>query len=260
MSIRSEAVSGTFYSANPNELQVMVDGFLSQAKRESQKAKLLISPHAGLIYSGESAGVAYKQLEGRSEIKRVLLIGPSHHIGFEGFAVSSDSVWRTPLGEIDLDIAPINSFLESKIVNAFVHPQPHEKEHSLEVQLPFLQTVMDGFKLIPIVYGKVSSDDVVKIFEYFSDEETIIVISSDLSHFYDEAEANKLDGYCNKGVKALDLEAMQTCEACGKTGMKGAIKYALKHSLSSTLLSYTTSAKTSGDSSRVVGYASYMFY
>ena len=260
MSIRKAAVAGTFYIEDKLELQNMIEQFLDNAEKKPQKAELLIAPHAGLIYSGESAGIAYKQLDNRSDIKRVLLVGPSHHIGFEGFSVSPDTVWETPLGEINVDIESINTFLQSQIVNAFIHAQPHEQEHSLELQLPFLQKQLDDFLLIPIVYGQASSDDLLKIFEYFKDPETIIIISSDLSHFYDESQANRLDAQCHEGVTSLDLEKLERCEACGKTGMKAAVKYALKYSLNSTLLSYTTSAKTSGDSSRVVGYASYMFY
>lgn len=257
--IRECAVAGMFYTDDARELSEMVDGFVAQAPRVEERPVIVVSPHAGLVYSGECAGYAYAQLQDRG-FKRVVLAGPSHYVGFEGFAFSNADSWRTPLGDIPIARRDIETFLERFDGRVFEHPAPHEREHSLEVQLPFLQRVLGEFELIPIVYGKADYKELERIYEYFADEETIIVVSSDLSHFYTEAQANKLDAHCNLGVENLDLHEMDLCEACGKTGIMAAIKYAKDHELRSRVLNYMTSAKNSGDYSRVVGYGSYIFY
>ncbi len=257
--VRECAVAGMFYTDDARELGEMVDGFVARAPQLAEPPVIVVSPHAGLVYSGECAGYAYAQLQDRG-FKRVVLAGPSHYIGFEGFAFSNADMWKTPLGEIPIAREAIGKFLEDFDGRVFEHPAPHEREHSLEVQLPFLQRVLGDFELIPIVYGKADFNELERIYEYFVDPETIIVVSSDLSHFYTEAEANALDAHCNLGVENLDLEETDLCEACGKTGIMAAIKYAKDHELRSRVLNYMTSAKHSGDYSRVVGYASYIFY
>jgi len=256
---RESAVSGYFYTDDADELRAMVDGYIKGAVSIGSKPQIVVSPHAGFVYSGECAGYAYAQITDHG-FKRVLLVGPSHHVGFEGFAFSNADIWKTPLGDVTTDRTAIEEFLKKSDGNVFEHPAPHEKEHSLEVQLPFLQRALGEFTLIPVVYGKSDFKELKKIFEYFKDEETIIVVSSDLSHFYDEAKANAIDAHCTIGVENLDLHEMQECEACGKTGIMAAIEYAKERQLKARLLNYMTSGKSSGDYSRVVGYGSYIFY
>lgn len=256
---RESAVSGYFYTDDADGLRSMVDGYIKGAVSIGAKPQVVVSPHAGLVYSGECAGYAYAQIGGYG-FKRVLLVGPSHHVGFEGFAFSNADRWMTPLGSVTIDRHAISEFLGKFEGNVFEHPAPHEKEHSLEVQLPFLQRALGEFRLIPIVYGQSDFHELKRIFEYFKDEETVIVISSDLSHFYDEAKANATDVHCTLGVENLDQKEMDICEACGKTGIMAAIEYAKAHQLKSKLLNYMTSGKSSGDYSRVVGYGSYIFY
>jgi hypothetical protein len=248
-----------FYTDDAKELIREVDGHVSRGVLVGERPAIIVAPHAGIVYSGECAGYAYAQLKDQG-FKRVLLVGPSHYVGFEGFAFSPADVWRTPLGEIPIDRAAIDAYLADAAGKVFEHPSPHEKEHSLELQLPFLQRVLGAFTLIPVVYGQADYKELAAIYEAFSDPETIIVVSSDLSHFYTEAEANTLDAHCNLGVENLDPDELALCEACGKTGIMAAVKYAQAHGLRSRLLNYMTSAKHSGDYSRVVGYASYIFY
>jgi len=257
--IRESAVSGYFYTDDADDLRSMVDGYIRGAVSIGEKPQIVVSPHAGLVYSGECAGYAYAQIRDHG-FKRVLLVGPSHHVGFEGFAFSNADIWKTPLGDVTIDRESVIEFLKEFKGNVFEHSVPHEKEHSLEVQLPFLQRALGEFRLIPIVYGKSDFNELKKIFDYFKDEETVIVVSSDLSHFYEEARANSIDAHCTIGVENLDLKEMEICEACGKTGIMASILYAKEHQLKSKLLNYMTSGKSSGDYSRVVGYGSYIFY
>jgi len=257
--VRECAVAGYFYTDDAGELAETVDEYIADAVVIGSRPKIIVSPHAGHVYSGECAGYAYAQLKEQG-FKRVLLVGPSHHVGFEGFAFTDADLWKSPLGDIPIDRKAIERFLQGNPGLGFIHPEPHKFEHSLEVQLPFLQQVLGEFTLIPIVYGQADFHELKRIYEYFGDDETIIVVSSDLSHFYTEAEANKLDAHCNLGVENLDQREMQECEACGKTGIMAAIEYAKDHELHSRVLNYMTSAKHSGDYNRVVGYGSYIFY
>lgn len=256
---RNSAVSGYFYTDDSNELKETIDTFVAGGVSFGFKPQIIIAPHAGIVYSGECAGYAYAQIRDY-EFKRVLLVGPSHHIGFEGFAFSNADSWETPLGSVKVDRKSILKFLENFNGNVFEHPAPHEKEHSLEVQLPFLQRTLKNFEIIPIVYGNSDFYELERIFEYFKNDETVIVISSDLSHFYDEEKANKLDYRCTVAIENLDIKKMDLCEACGKIGILAAIEYARRHELKARLLNYATSAKASKDYSRVVGYGSYIFY
>lgn len=257
--VRECAVAGYFYTDDAEELQRSVDGYIAKAVAIGSRPKIVVSPHAGHVYSGECAGYAYAQLKDQG-FKRVLLVGPSHHVGFEGFAFTDADTWKSPLGEIPIDRTAIARFLEERGGHSFVHPEPHKLEHSLEVQLPFLQRALGEFTLIPIVYGQADYRELKRIYDYFADEETIVVVSSDLSHFYTEAEANAIDSHCNIGVENLDPDELELCEACGKTGIMAAIVYAKDHELRSRVLNYMTSAKHSGDYNRVVGYGSYIFY
>ena len=261
MGIRIEAVRDLFYPGDAGELTQMVDGFLAAAPNLSIRPKILISPHAGYLYSGACAAMGYKQLIG-SGLRRVVLIGPSHRVGFEGAAFSGADFWRTPLGEVPLDRLAIASFLDQASTDFMIHPQPHENEHALEVQLPFLQRVLKGgFEIVPITYSHISPSKLTKLISYFAaDVQTGVVISSDLSHFYPIEQAGLLDRACHRGVLALDTKALDPCEACGRIGIEAAIGYARQKGLKSQLLDYRTSADVTGDRSRVVGYASYGFY
>ena len=264
MSTREAAFSGSFYSSDPTELSHVVSEDIDRAESINIKPTIIVSPHAGFVFSGVTAGVAYKQLKNLEEKHyTIVLVGPSHRIAFDGFAFPLSNKFTTPLGEICVNQDKIETFLNlygSKL-QVFRHDLPHKDEHCLETQLPFLQKSLKKFDIIPIVYGKCDYNDLCSIFEYFlNTRDTIIIVSSDLSHFYDQENANKIDSYCNDGVLNLDIEKLSCGEACGMTGIKASVSYALKEKLSPLLLDYRTSGDTAGNMSRVVGYASYMFY
>lgn len=259
MSVRPAAVAGLFYPDDPKVLGRMVDGFLNAAPSSAVVPKILIEPHAGYVYSGQCAAFGYAQLRG-SGYGRVLLIGPSHRVGFEGAAFSNAQAWQTPLGRIAIDQNAIGHFLQKAPAGFAVHPQPHAQEHSLEVQLPFLQRVLGAFTLIPVTYGLCAPKLLERLLDEFLDDRTVAVFSSDLSHYYPQEEARTLDKDCHRGVLALDAAGLGRCEACGKTGIEAAIGYALRHQLTSKVLDYRTSGDVTGDDSQVVGYACYGFY
>ena len=259
MSRRPTAVAGHFYPDNPVQLRHLLDQLLQDMAPSQKRPRLIVVPHAGYIYSGKTAAFAYGSLKGH-DYQRVLLVGPSHHVSFMGYAFSDVTHWETPLGEVALDHYGMDQFLKTNPeIPAFLHPQPHEREHSLEVQVPFLQSVLkEGFRLIPVVYGRSEAKDLLKILEAFGDDETLIVISTDLSHFYEQSKANELDKICCDAMVAMDAGGLEQCEACGRIGMQAAALYGRHHGLNTRMLSYRTSGDVVGDMSSVVGYASFL--
>ena len=259
MMVKECAVSGMFFPDDGGVLRQAVRRYIDGGVLMGERPVILIAPHAGIQYSGECAGYAYAQAADQGFTKAVV-VAPSHYVGFEGVALLEADAYRTPLGDIPLDTARTQALLENPELGLFSHPQPFEKEHALEVHLPFLQEALGNFSLLCVVYGRCDYRQLTALFEACSDEDTLIVVSSDLSHFYTEERANELDSYCHQGIENLDFEQLLPCEACGKTGIQGAMAYAKQHGLRSRMLNYMTSAKHSGDTSRVVGYGSYIIY
>jgi MEMO1 family protein len=264
MRSRAPVVSGQFYSQNKEKLSSEVTNYIASAKNFGFTPKIIVSPHAGFVYSGQTAGYAYRQLENLEDKEyTVLLVGPSHRIYFEGFSFPLYDSFETPLGAVKVNQAKISQFLASQggQEEFFRHDAPHADEHSLETQLPFLQQSMKKFNIIPIVYGKSDYNVLAKVFDYFlGDAYTIAVVSSDLSHYHGYEEAKLIDDRCNQAVASLEAVLMNSGEACGMIGVQAAIVYAKKHGLQSLVLDYKTSGDTAGDKIKVVGYASYMFY
>lgn len=262
MSARQPAVAGMFYPAEQDVLRKFVTASLADAVNYGKKPRIIISPHAGYVYSGLSAAAAFKQLENldRNVSYKVLLVGPSHRVYMDSASFSPDGAFITPMGNVEIDIDETKRLLQ-KFPNILNNAVAHKMEHSLEVQLPFLQSVLSDFSLIPIVYGGIEMDELYAIIEEFLvDDSRICVISSDLSHYYTQGKARELDSYCIKGVENLDFKALSGCEACGKNGIAAAMRYALKHNLKSKTLDYRTSGDVTGDMDSVVGYGSFMFY
>ncbi len=262
MGARQPAVAGMFYPIEQDVLRKFVTTSIDVSPNYGKKPTIIISPHAGYMYSGVSAAMAFKQLENldKSIHYKVLLIGPSHRVYIDSASFSPDDAFVTPLGDIVIDEEEINRLLK-KFPNILNNAMAHKLEHSLEVELPFLQGVLGDFSLIPLIYGGVEIETLYEIMEEFLvDDSRICVISSDLSHYYSQDRAKELDSYCIKAVEGLDLNALSACEACGKGGIAAAIKYALKHNLKSKTLDYKTSGDVTGDIDRVVGYGSFMFY
>jgi AmmeMemoRadiSam system protein B len=257
--IREPALAGQFYPNNPVLLQQQIDRFLEAETSIAGHPKALIVPHAGYIYSGSIAACAYAQLiSSRNLIKRVVLLGPAHRVGFSGLAVSSAQYFATPLGVIPLDLTSRDSIL--MLPQVHVRDDAHEEEHSIEVQLPFLQTVLNNFKLIPLVVGDTSYEEVTEVLEkLWGGDETVIVISSDLSHFHDYRTAQSLDTATSQAIEELRPDDIHYEQACGRNPINGLLVAARRHRLSVTTLDLRNSGDTAGSRDRVVGYGAYAF-
>lgn len=259
-SVRQPAVAGAFYSGNRSVLANDIQSFLDAATPITDQAlpKAVIVPHAGYIYSGQTAASAYSRLAaGHKTIKRVILLGPVHRVPVRGLALPGVDAFATPLGEIELDQTAINSI--AHLNQVVVSPAAHAHEHSLEVQLPFLQTVLDDFKLVPLAVGDATPAEVAEVLEaLWGGPETLIVISSDLSHFLPYAMAQTIDGETVHNI--LSMKGTLTHhQACGGTPVNGLVLAAKRHQLKPKLLDLCNSGDTAGDKNRVVGYASFAF-
>ncbi len=259
--IRSAAVAGSFYPAEADTLVRMISSQLDKASvlPALTHPKAIISPHAGYIYSGEIAASAYKQLQAiKDHIKRVILIGPSHHVAFSGFAVSSATCFSTPLGTIPLD-SEAHAILATHH-NVNVIDQAHQAEHSLEVQLPFLQTVLDDFTIVPIITGNASPQQVAELINLLWDgSETLVIISSDLSHYHDYNTAQQLDKITAQAILNLDINTVDAEHACGCIGIRGLLYFARQHPLIIHAVDIRNSADTAGSRDSVVGYGAFVF-
>ena len=259
LNVRQPAVAGTFYPDSAEILRQSVDSYLAGARRPDIVPKALIAPHAGYVYSGAIAASAYVLLQPlHDKIRRVVLLGPSHRVPFHGIALSSAQAFRTPLGDISLDSAGIEALQalpEVRILDA-----AHALEHSLEVHLPFLQTVLDDFVLVPMAVGDASPELVAKVLEsIWGGDETLIVISSDLSHYYAYDEALQLDAEVTRAILDLDPEFVDPNHACGCRPLNGLLLLANQKRLQPELLDQRNSGDTAGDHSSVVGYGAYSF-
>ena len=262
--IRQPAVAGTFYPADPQQLREMVDGYLREAASrigdEADVPKALIAPHAGYIYSGPVAASAYARLlPARDRIKRVVLLGPSHRVPFRGIATSSATHFQTPLGSIPLDRTRIEQI--EKFPQVVRLDEAHTYEHSLEVHLPFLQEVLDSFTLVPLVVGEASPQQVSEVIEALWDgPETLIVISSDLSHYHDYETARRLDSATSRAIESLQPEAIQYEDACGRNPVNGLLELARRHGLHARTVDLRNSGDTAGPRDQVVGYGAYLIH
>lgn len=258
--IRPPAVAGLFYPAGREELSRTVTALLDAAAETAQRPpKAIIVPHAGYVYSGPVAAGAYallKPLHGR--IRRVLLLGPAHRVALRGLAVPDARVFHTPLGDVRIDAAALAALRD--LPQVVVSDHAHAGEHSLEVQLPFLQTVIGDFELLPLVVGDATPEEVAQVLErLWGGEETLIVVSSDLSHYHGYAEARRLDRATAGAIAGLhaDLDPEQ---ACGAYPVNGLNLVAQRHGLQPVLLDLRNSGDTAGDRSRVVGYAAFAYH
>jgi len=258
-SIRQPAVAGLFYPADPRELRIQIREFLTDAKRREPLPKAIVAPHAGYIYSGPIAGSAYAQivpLAGR--VRRVVLLGPAHRIAFCGLAYSSDCGLRTPLGDVEVDREALYALADLPQVREL--DLPFNGEHCLEVQLPFLQTLLTAFKVVPLLVGEAEASAVAEVLErLWGGEETLIVISSDLSHYLDYAPARTLDAETSAAIEGLQPEAIGHHQACGRNPLNGLLMAARRHGLRATTLDLRNSGDTAGPRTQVVGYGAYVF-
>ncbi len=259
--IRPPAVADMFYPGDPRELRAMVTRMLEQSRPAERQPKALIAPHAGYIYSGDIAAKAYGALYPyRDVIKRVVLLGPSHRVPFRGIAVSSADYYRTPLGDIPLDTEAARALTQQFDFVDYLDVA-HKDEHSLEVHLPFLQAVLDQFELLPLVVGEATPEQVDAVLEAaWGGPETLIVISSDLSHYHSDAIARRLDQETAQAIETLDIDHVDTEHACGAHPVRGLLAAARKHGMQPVTVAMGNSARTSGDYDRVVGYGAWLFF
>jgi len=248
-----------FYPSAPDELHAMLQEYLASAVPAGTAPKALIVPHAGYVYSGPVAATAYAQLRSaRDEIRRIVLLGPSHRVPFRGLALSSAQVFSTPLGDIPLDLDAAEAI--RRLPQVQVLDQAHASEHSLEVQLPFLQEVLDEFSLVPLVVGDASAGEVSEVLEVLWDgPETRLVISSDLSHYHDYETARRMDGATSRAIETLDPDAIGYEDACGRVPVTGLLAAARSHGLRARTLDLRSSGDTAGPRDQVVGYGAYAF-
>jgi hypothetical protein len=260
LNIRPSAVAGTFYPIARQALEKDVNLLLQEASAASDQdvPKAIIVPHAGYIYSGQTAAAAYASLAAvRSKIRRVVLLGPVHRVAVRGLALPGADAFATPLGNVELDQEALAAIKNMPQVT--VSAAAHALEHSLEVQLPFLQTVLENFKLVPLAVGDATADEVAAVLDrLWGGEETLIVISSDLSHFLPYYVAQSVDQETVQSI--LDLRGpISHDQACGGTPINGFMVAAQRHHLRPLLLDYRNSGDTAGEKNRVVGYASFAF-
>jgi MEMO1 family protein len=253
--IRPAAVAGSFYPDDKNELKKQISTFFDNVNSKNySNLRAIIVPHAGIIYSGQTAAYAFKELENKN-IKKVILIGPAHQEYLDKFGLSHSDIWETPLGDIEIDMEKVNK-LESNSEFIFADSAINQ-EHSLEVQLPFLQTILkNNWQLIPIIAGQVSEEEInsaAKTISKLIDEETILVISTDLSHYHLKKEANEIDQKCLDSIENLEFDP--ECEACGEIPLKLVFAIGKEMAWQSEILNYSDSGDISGDE-EVVGYVS----
>lgn len=264
-SIRQPAVAGAFYPEQQQVLSATVCELLnSRPSTLPTTPKALIVPHAGYIYSGRTAALAYNSLtQARSTIRRVILLGPVHRVPVRGLALAAAKVFNTPLGDISVDLTAIKSIRD--LPQVVVSDAAHAWEHSLEVQLPFLQTVLEYFTLVPLAVGDASPDEVAAVLErLWGGPETLIVISSDLSHYHRYSEAQKLDHTTVDAILA-GSPAINHEQACGGTPINGLLRVAKRKGMRTQLLGMCNSGDSliegrAGDKSHVVGYASFALF
>jgi len=268
---RPPAVAGTFYPADPVELERAVAGYLADAasralageaagagsRTDPGPAKALIAPHAGYVYSGPVAGSAYAALTGDADsVERVVLLGPAHRVSLRGLAVPTASAFGTPLGDVPVDLDAVEALRALPQVHE--DDAAHAAEHSLEVHLPFLQLLLGAFRLVPLVVGDATADQVAEVLEHvWGGPETRVVVSSDLSHYHDYATARRLDAATARAIEELDPEGLDRESACGRAPIRGLLVAARRQGLRARSLDLRSSGDTAGPRGEVVGYGAF---
>jgi len=257
---RPAAVAGLFYPRDPVQLQTEVLEFLGGASPPSKvMPKALIVPHAGYMYSGRVAASAFAKLRASAQtITRVVLIGPAHYVHVAGIAVSSVDGFETPLGRVIVDAAACSKIGRLKFVTQT--DAPHAPEHALEVELPFLQTTLSSFQVVPLVIGDAAPEDVAHLLDHlWGGPETLIVVSSDLSHYHSYESAQRLDLATAQAIKEGDWASLGSNHACGWLGVAGLLMETHRRGLGAYRLALCNSGDTAGARDRVVGYGAWMF-
>ncbi len=262
---RKAGVRGQFYPKSCSEIENMINSWnkildekLNDKKILKEVPRAIIAPHAGYIYSGFTANFAHRLLA-NSKAKRVIVIGPSHHVYIDGLSGSNFELFETPCGDIEIDKEYLNLIKKSFPIE--FSQKAHSVEHSTETEMPFIKHYLPNTKVIEFIYGKADYKKIAKLIrEILKDRDNVVVISTDLSHFYTQSNAKKLDNICLNAILKKDISMLDKgCEACGMIGVKAMLEVAKSLNMSVDLLDYRTSADASGDESSVVGYVSAYF-
>jgi len=258
--VRSPAVAGTFYPDDPAALHSAVRSYLGAAggPTDGPAPKALIVPHAGYIYSGPVAASGYAHIAARrDQIHRVVLLGPAHRVAVRGLAAPAAQQFATPLGQVEIDQQALAEV--TGLPQIAVSESAHAFEHSLEVHLPFLQELLAEFSLVPLVVGDATPEEVAEVLELlWGGPETLIVVSSDLSHYYDYATARSMDSETSRAIERLDPAAIDYEQACGRIPVQGLLLAARRHGLRATAVDVRNSGDTAGPRDQVVGYGAYV--
>jgi MEMO1 family protein len=255
--VRQPAVAGQFYTDNPSELKKEIESYLAKGKKPASAPQMLISPHAGYVFSGPVAAMGFAAID--KKVNTVFIIGPSHHDWFEGVSIADVDSFATPLGDVALNLDIVKKLRQNKIVHSV--PQADGPEHSVEVQIPFLQEVLPSFSIVPIIMGNVDPAAVADLVLPFITSTTLVVASSDFSHYQSNAKARSLDNQSIKTILSGDVNG--AIDACGEKPIRVVMLLAKKLSLSPQLLDARTSYDTApryGSDDRVVGYASIAYF
>lgn len=256
--VRRAAVAGTFYPCDAETLEETVAGLLAgTTAAQNGHVRAVIAPHAGYIYSGAVAAEAFaglKALKGR--ISRVVVIGPAHFVAFRGIAIPSVAAFRTPLSEVPLDREAIEEI--AALPQIVTDDEPHAGEHAIEVELPFLQTVLGAVPIVPLVVGSAQAREVAEVLALLWDEKTLIVVSSDLSHYHDYGTARLLDAATAEAIERFDEAAIRPSDACGALALRGMLIEAKRRGLAIERLDLRNSGDTAGDRNQVVGYGAWV--
>jgi len=261
-SVRAPAVAGMFYPGESRELAQTLShmlGAAASAAPERAVPKAIIAPHAGYIYSGPIAASVYALLApARGRITRVALLGPTHRVAVRGLALPGASAFATPLGVVKIDREAAESL--SRLPQVMVSAQAHALEHSLEVHVPFLQAVLGEFRLVPLAVGHAEASQVAEVLDtLWGGPETLIVVSSDLSHYLPYGDAQAVDRTTAKAILDLSTDISHE-QACGATPVTGLTHVARRRGLKPELIDLRNSGDTAGDRNRVVGYGAFAFY
>lgn len=253
-------LAGMWYPDDPDELRTKVRGYIKDAHVDVAPPKAIIAPHAGYEYSGPIAGSAYAAVQPlRNRVRRVILAGPAHRVPVDGLAAPSFSSVSTPLGEIPVDREALAAIRDLRQVRVMDTPFALG-ENSLELHYPFLRVVFDDFKLLPLAVGQASPEDVSEVFDrLWGGPETLIVVSSDLSHYHDYRTAKRMDKATSAAIEELNPKAISYDQACGRIPIAGLLLAAKKHGLHAKTIDLRSSGDTAGPRDEVVGYGAYVF-
>jgi len=253
-------VAGLFYPGDPDALRTQVSGLLAEAQApEKIRPKALIAPHAGYVYSGRTAAAAFATLrDGAQSILRVLLIGPAHYVRLRGIAAPTVDAYATPLGHVPVDLPALSAVADLEFVSR--DDRPHAREHALEVELPFLQSVLASFQVMPLVVGEATPQEVAEVVRrLWGGPETLIVISSDLSHYHDYETARRMDAATAGAIERGEWRVLGPGQACGHLPVAGLLVETARRGLQAQRRALCNSGDTAGSHERVVGYGAWMF-